>query len=214
MAVDATKVLVGRPDQTSTGAILSAPLGTTLPPDARTALDDAFVGSGYVSNDGLALTPEYSTTDITDWSGAMVRRLLESFNGTISWAHIQFDYAAMVNAFGEDNVTLTPASDVHGEQITVRIGAHLPKAKAWVFKMKDGDNLIRILVPNGQVTSVDEITFAANAAIPLPVTLSCYPDAAGESIYIMTDDGVFSASSPADESSPAESSPAESSPSV
>jgi hypothetical protein len=193
MTVDASKVLIGAPDQSSTGAILSAPLGTALPTDARTALDVAFTGSGYVSNDGLSVTPEYSTNDITDWSGAVVRRLLESFNGTVSWSHIQWDADSLRNAFGDEHVVLTPATATHGTQIAVKIGAHLPQAKPWVFKMKDGNNLIRIVVPNGQVTSVDEMTFNVSDAIPLPVTLSCYPDESGESIYIYTDDGVFSA---------------------
>ncbi len=146
-----------------------------------------------MSQDGVALTPEYSTTDIVDWSGATVRRLLESFNGTIAWSHIQLDINSLRNAFGAANVTLTPAAAMHGEQIAVKIGAHLPDPKAWCFKMKDGANLIRIVVPNGQITSVDEMVFNKSNQIPLPVTLSCYPDADGESIYIYTDDGVFSA---------------------
>lgn len=193
MAVDATKVLIGAPDQVGTGAILSAPLGTVLPTNARMPVLPAFVGSGYVSQDGVALTPEYSTTDIIDWSGAVVRRLLESFNGTIAWSHIQWDADSLRNAFGSDNVTVTAKSAVAGEQIAVKIGAHLPDPKSWVFKMKDGKSLIRIVVPNGQVTSVDEMVFNKQNAIPLPVSLACYPDANGESIYIYTDDGVFSA---------------------
>ncbi|MGV3564154.1 MAG: Ig-like domain-containing protein [Nocardioides sp.] len=194
MAVDASKVLIGAPDQVGTGAILSAPLGTPLPANARVAIDAAFTGSGYVSQDGLALTPEYSTSDIIDWSGATVRRLLESFNGTITWSHIQWDVASLRNAFGAENVTVTPGTPTAGEQIAVRLGAHLPEPRSWVFKMKDGNQLIRIVVPNGQITTVDEMVFNKQNAIPLPVTLSCYPDAAGESIYIFTDDGVFAGS--------------------
>ena len=193
MAVDNSKVLIGAPDQVSTGAIMSAPLGTAIPVDARTALNVAFVGSGYVSNEGLTLTPEYSTNDITDWSGSVVRRLLESFNGTINWSHIQWDVDSLRNAFGAANVTVTAANATRGVQIAVKIGAHLPERKAWCFKMKDGHNLIRIVVPIGQVTSLDEMNFTVSDAIPLPITLSCYPDAAGESIYIYTDDGVFTA---------------------
>ena len=71
----------------------------------------------------------------------------------------------------------------------VALGAHLPEAQSWVFLMKDGDARIVILVPNGQVTEVGEVTFAANAAVGWEVTLSCYPDTEGESIYILTDDG-------------------------
>lgn len=195
MAVDATQVLVGAPDQVGTGAILSAPLGTTTPTDARTALDGAFEGSGYVNQDGVMLTPEYSTTDIVDWSGQMVRRILESFTGTIAWTHIQWDEQSLINAFGDDHVAVTPANGVHGEQIKVSLGAHLPEAKAWVFKMKDGANLIRIVVPNGQITSVSEMAFNKSNAIPIPVELTCYDDGTGNSIYIVTDDGVFATGS-------------------
>lgn len=193
MAVDTTKVLIGAPDQASTGAILSAPLGTAVPTDARTSLDAAFKGSGYVGDEGLSVTPENSTNDIKDWSGATVRRILESFDGTISWKHIQWDVDSLRNAFGDEHVTLTAATATAGEQIAVKIGAHIPAAKTWVFKMKDGDNLIRVVVPNGQVTAVDEMVFNKSEAIPLPITLSCYPDSAGESIYIYTDNGKLSA---------------------
>lgn len=193
MTTDATRVLIGAPDQIGTGAILSAPLGTELPTNARVPLDAKFIGSGYVAQDGVALTPDYSTTDIADWSGSIVRRVLETFTGEIAWSHIQFDETSLRNAFGDLHVTVTPATTTTGEQIAVRIGAHLPDPKSWVFKMKDGRNLIRVVVPNGQVTAVDEMVFNKSNAIPLPVTLSCYPDEAGESIYILTDDGVFAA---------------------
>ena len=59
--------------------------------------------------------------------------------------------------------------------------------------MKDGDARIVIAVPDGQITEVGEVTFASNAAVGWNVTLSCYPDANGNSIYIMTDDGVVTA---------------------
>jgi hypothetical protein len=59
--------------------------------------------------------------------------------------------------------------------------------------MKDGNARIVVLVPNGQVTEVGEVTFAANAAVGWQVTLSTYPDDSGNCIYIMTDDGVVSA---------------------
>ena len=59
--------------------------------------------------------------------------------------------------------------------------------------MKDGDNLIKVVAPNAQPTSVNEIPLVANDAIKFGTELSCYPDGTGTSIYILTDDGVLSA---------------------
>lgn len=192
-------VRVGAPEQTSTvGAILSAPLGTTMPVLADitasgVTLDEDFTGNEYISEEGLTLTPSMSTQDIKDWSGATVRKVLESFDGTLSWTMISTNESAMGIAFGSDYVTTTTATTTHGAQTRTALGAHLPDARSWVFLMKDGDARIVITVPNGQVTEVGEVTFASNAAVGWAVTLACYPDSNGECIYIMTDDGAVSA---------------------
>ena len=191
-------VRIGAPDQKTTGAIKHAPLGTTLPSlsdisVSGVTLDNAFVGDEYVSEDGLTLTPSMSTTDIKDWSGSVVRKVLESFDGTLAWTMISTNEGALGIAFGADHITTSAAAQTHGKQVKVELGAHLPEAQSWVFLMKDGDARIVVLVPNGQVTEVGEVTFAANAAVGWNVTLSCYPDSNGECIYILTDDGVVSA---------------------
>ena len=187
-------VRVGAPDQKTTGAIKSAPVGTTLPTLASISpsgvtLDSAFTGNEYVSEEGLTLAPSMSVTDIKDWSGSVVRKVLESFDGTLSWTMISTNAGALGVAFGAENVTSQSAGATHGNQTKTSLGAHLPEPRSWVFLMKDGDARIVIVVPKGQVTEVSEVTFAANAAVGWGVTLSCYPDESGESIYIYTDDG-------------------------
>lgn len=182
-------VRIGLPDQKTTGAILNAPIGTTLPATAADTLDNAFVGNEYVSEDGLTLAPSVSTQDIKDWSGSVVRKILESFDGTLSWTMISTNENSLGVAFGAEHVTTTAASSSHGKQVKAKLGAHLPEERSFVFLMKDGDARIMILVPRGQVTEVSEVTFSSTAAVGWGVTLSCYPDEEGESIYIMTDDG-------------------------
>lgn len=191
-------VRVGAPDQLTTGAIKHAPIGTTLPTlssitASGVALDSEFEGNEYVSEDGLTLSPSISTTDIKDWSGATVRKVLETFDGTLSWTMISTNAGALGVAFGAEHVTTSAATSAHGTQVMVELGAYLPEAQSWVFLMKDGNARIVVIVPNGQVTEVGEVTFAANAAIGWNVTLSTYPDESGNSIYILTDDGVTSA---------------------
>lgn len=198
MSVDASKVRVGTPDQLTTGAITCAPLGTKLPDlkditPAKVTLDEAFKDAGYANEDGISVTPDYSTSDIKEWGGSTVRRVLEQFTGEIAFTMIQIDESSFKIAFGDDHVTATPADASHGNQLKAAIGAHLPDRKTWVFKMKDGAARMLILVPDGQVTALDEISFNATDPVAFAVTLSCYADEKGNSIYILTDDGVTTA---------------------
>lgn len=187
--LDVSKVLVGTPDQKTTGAVSDAPVGTALPESSTAELDPAFKSSGYVSSDGLSLATDRSTNDIQDWSGSTVRKMLESFDSTLTWSEMQMSAESLKHAFGEANVKVEPATNEHGEQVSVQVNSQMPEIRSWVFRMKDGKNRIMIVVPQGQVTEIDEIAFAAADAISLPLTLTTYPDAEGNNLYIYLDDG-------------------------
>lgn len=196
---NAAEVRVGSPDQLASGAIKHAPLGTALPTltdvkPASVKLDEAFTGNEYVSGDGLTFTPEISTADISEWGGATVRKPIESANYTFSWTMISTNENALGIAFGADNVEASAANTQHGNQLRVSLGARQPEAQSWVFLMKDGNARIVIVVPNGQVTEVGEVTFAATEAVGWNVTLTAYPDESGNNAYILTDDGVTTVS--------------------
>ena len=191
-------VRIGAPDQATTGAILHAPVGTALPTMSSISktgvmINQAFVGNEYVSEDGVTLSPARTTTDIKDWSGSVVRKVLESFDGTLQWTMISTDRAALEVAFGSKHLTYSNANSSHGNQAQVALGAFMPDEYAWVFLIKDGNARVVIAVPDGQITEVGDVTFASNAAVGWPVTLSCYPDSSGNSIYIITDDGTWTA---------------------
>ncbi|UXE05364.1 major tail protein [Arthrobacter phage Renna12] len=189
MTVDATNVLTGAPDQLTTGPILSAPRGTTLPTAVTGALDPAFDDSGYISADGLNLTPERSTESIRDWSGAEVRKILTEFAATLAWSHLETNEASLKNYFGDDNVTVEAATQTEGNRLTALLrGSELPR-KSWVFKIKDGDNRVLIVVPDGQITETGEVAFVKSSAITWPCTLTTYPDADGVHVYVYLDDG-------------------------
>lgn len=192
-AVNEAKVLTGGPDQLTTGAISSAPLGTTLPTAPAEALEADFEAGGFISDAGLTVTPTRSTTDIKDWSLTVIRKILESFDTTLAWTYIEVNEQSLAAYFGDDNVKTTAATSSAGTVTTVTVNADELPRKSWAFRMKDGANKILIVVPVGQVTETGEIAFVKGAPIMLPVTLTTYPDEAGNHLYIYTDDGVVTA---------------------
>lgn len=194
MAVNSKNVFVGVPDQITTGAILTGPETDTIP--ASVDVWTAPVGakdSGYVSEDGITITPSESSEAIKDWSLKTIRKVLTEFEGTIAWTHLELSAEAARNYFGTANVTVTAATSTKGTLTKMALTAGSLPTQAWYFKIKDGPRRVLVMVPHGQITERGEIPINASGAITLPVTLSTYPDTAGNSIYIFTDDGVFSA---------------------
>ena len=194
MALDNKKVIIGSPDQSATaGAWAYAPTTATLPTEAGAALGNDWTDGGYVSEDGVSVTPTYNTTDIKDWSKATVRTVLNEFTGEVNYVIIQTDEASLKAVFGAENVTKTAATASHGEQLVVKMGARMAPSKAYCFSIKDGDARARIVLPNAQPVIDGSLTFAADSPISWPVTLKCSANSNGDSIIIMTDDGVVSA---------------------
>ncbi|UXE05160.1 major tail protein [Arthrobacter phage Jamun] len=189
MSVDATNVLTGAPDQLTTGPILSAPRGAVLPSGLADPIAPEFKDSGYIGEDGLTLTPERSTEAIKDWSGAIVRQILTEFGTTLAWAHLETNEESLKNYFGDDNVTVEAATASEGKRIAAKLaGTEMPR-KSYLFKIKDGDARVLIVVPDGQVTETGEVSFVKSGAVLWPVTLTTYPDKDGVNVYVFLDDG-------------------------
>jgi hypothetical protein len=198
MSVNSSAVLTGAPDQLTTGPILSAVKGTALPTAVSDVLNAAFGDSGYISDEGLTLTPERSTESIRDWSGSEIRQILTEFGATLGWAHLETNETSLRNYLGDNNVTVTAADATNGKRIAAKLANVENPRKSWVFKIKDGNARVLIVVPDGQVTDTGEVAFVKSGAITWPVTLTTYADANGVHVYIYLDDGtVLTAGVPA-----------------
>lgn len=190
MGLNAAKVYAPTPDQSAaTGAVAVAPVGTTAPTDAKTALASPWESSGYVSEDGLSVSVSKSTTPIKDWSKSTVRSILTDYEGTLTLSFLQVDEFSAKRVFGASNVTKTAATTTSSEVIKVAIGNQLPPEEAWCFSMKDGNRRVRVYVPRGQITEVGDIEFKPDAGQVIGGTISTYDDGTGHSIYVFWDDG-------------------------
>jgi len=148
-----------------TGAVSVAPIGSTAPTDASTALDAAFKDLGYIGEDGVTETRDRNSNDITAWqNGALVRTVVTS--GTL-----QFQFTAIetnqrtIGAFYGATVTLAAAvidAAVTGGQ------------KMFVIDVIDGAHLERIFIPQGEIIEVGEVTYSNGEAIGYPMTIQCY----------------------------------------
>ena len=178
MANDKALVGVGMPK--TSGAFFLAPAGTTLPTDSATALDAAFIGMGYLNEDGIANAIETESTDIKAWGGDTVRVIRTSRSETVTATFIESNEAVLKAAFGSENVT---KDDTSGE-ITVKHAGNQSESYIMVAEIVLSDSRIkRIVIPDGRVDSVGEIIHKADEAIGYTLTIKCLPDADGVSIY-------------------------------
>lgn len=178
MAQTVTNVTAGKP--AVGGAIYRAPLGTTLPTDATTALGEAFKSLGYCSEDGLTNTNSPETDSVKAWGGDTVLPFQTAKEDNFGFTLIEALNAEVLKAiYGSDNVTGNLATG-----ITVTANADEAEEAVWVFDMilRDGA-LKRIVVPDGKITEVGEITYSDSDAVGYETTLAAMPDTSGNTHY-------------------------------
>jgi hypothetical protein len=175
MANTATNVTTGKPN--ISGAVYVAPIGTTLPTDATTALDNAFVCLGYVSEDGLENNNDMDVSAIKAWGGMIVYRSLNELDDNFVLTLIESENADVLKAvYGSNNVTV----DADGN-VTVAVKADDPEENVWVFELAlRNSRAKRIVIADGAITAREAITYNDSDAVGYGITVSAYPDANGE----------------------------------
>lgn len=192
MTNSTANVVAGKP--LVTGGALCAPRGTALPTDTSTALNAAFLSTGYISKDGSSITPDRSGDKIKAWGGDTVLVTQTDFNVEVKLTLIEaLNSTALKAAFGSGNVTVTAANSSHGAQTATAINSTPLDHQSWALEIRNGLKKIRVVVPDGQVTKVDEIKFTDSDAIGYSLTITAFPDSSGNHAYQYTDDGVTTA---------------------
>jgi hypothetical protein len=168
MATTAGNVLVG-----VTGGAYLAATGTTLPTDSQTALNAAFEEVGYISEDGVSQSISEDITDLKAWqNGDVVRKIQTSHDLTYQLTMIETSDVTLEAYYGN---YAAGAVEINGDQ--------LPH-KSWVLEVVDGDDDLRVVIPDGQITERGDIVYQNGDAVGYQITITCFPDDDGNKAYI------------------------------
>lgn len=172
---DADNVSFGKPK--STGAVFVAPYGTALPTNAHVALNAAFKGLGYVSEDGLVNSVETDVEEVNAWGGDLVLSGQTTFKETFMVNLIETNAEALKVYYGEENVV----EEGDGSLTVTQNSDMLPNVSVVFELVMTGGRIKRIVVPNAQIADRSgEITYVDGEAVTYPAMFVAYPDGNGD----------------------------------
>lgn len=169
------------------GEVYVAPVGTAMPPDEDTALNAAFIGLGYTTEDGVTVTPSAEMTETRGWQSAYVLdRRVSTRDLQMSFTLLQVNKETFKLMFGGGSWvtatgthTFTPPSP---ETIDYR---------AVVLHLVDGAELTRILVPKVLVSEPGAIQIRRNEPSAVAMTLGMVATGVGNPYTVVSNAARF-----------------------
>ena len=184
----ASNVSTGKPN--ISGAVFVAPRTAALPTDATSALGEDYTCLGFVTEDGLENENSMDFSQIIAWGGAIVYRALTEMQDNFTLKLLESENVNVMQVvYGKDRVKINgsvmPIGGVSGSVlpaggVTIDVAADTPQELIWVFDLAlRGDKKKRIVIPDGAITSRENISYTDADAIAYGITVAAYPDGEG-----------------------------------
>lgn len=178
MSGKATNVTAGKPK--TSGAVFTAPVGSTLPTDAVTAItsiSEAYKDLGYVSEDGLTESISITTSAIKEWGGSIVMITQDEKTATFKFKLIEYlNKEVQKFANGDDNVSGTLDT---GMKVTLT-DADTQERVLVFWQILRGGIPLRIVVPRCKITAIGDIAYKGNEAVAYDLTVQAIKNDSGQ----------------------------------
>lgn len=162
MALSVANVKAG-----TTGTVSAAVAGTALPTGSQGALNVAFTDLGYISDAGVTEAQPESSTKIKAWqNGDVVRTIRTEHDLVYTFVAIETKANVLSEFYGNYTAGKVEINGLQGLQ------------HPWVLDVVDGLDMIRVVIPYGQLTERGDIVYQNGDVIGYPFTITAYPDPA------------------------------------
>ena len=168
-----------------TGSLFVGTEASKLPTDAIKALDESFKQLGYASDDGVTISEEKDTEEITAWGGDVVRSTVTKYMETCTLTPIETNEDVAELIYGAQNVEV---KDEEGARVLIakHTGATMPILPV-VIETIAGENIVkRYVAPQSQLVERGDIALDGSSPDGRELTFNFYPDSNGVSLYEYT----------------------------
>ncbi|TPG05587.1 hypothetical protein [Curtobacterium flaccumfaciens] len=157
-----------------TGAVYSAPKTATRPTSASSALT-GYGDHGYIGDGGVTETRDRSTNQIRAWqNGALVREVVTESS---------MKYQFILLETKKENIELYYGSKV-ADNGSIKINpSKTGGRRRFVIDVIDEDDLIRVDIPDGEITEVGDQVYVNGEPIGYEVTVTSYAITDGDESY-------------------------------
>lgn len=175
------------------GQVYVAPVGTALPTTPTGALNAAFVGLGYTTEDGVGFSVGLDINEIKSWQSRQpTRRDLVGQEISASFGLQQWNEETVPLAFGGGAITTISG----GYRYDFPEEGDALDEYAMVIDAVDDSTNMRFVLVRGNVVEAVETKFQRGEAAVLPITFKALePSAGGAAAYFLSDGAGFLAGS-------------------
>jgi hypothetical protein len=151
-----------------TGAVWTAPMGSTAPTDYSTALDAAFKDVGFLDESGFAFDPNETVTKLKGWQkGQTVKEIRTGEDITIDFTMIELRSEVAQKLYWGEGATVAAG----GLTVTVTdLSGSTPSAI--VVEAVDGAQGVRYHFPKATLAQRGKVSLVSTNYQAMPVTLT------------------------------------------